>query len=557
MTEVYPTGDASTASPPPPVRGYPTDAPPPRSMSVPVDAPAPSPPLVNPPPPAVDAPAPSPPLIESPPSSPPAVDAPPSSSPSSPPAVDAPPSSSPSSPPAVDAPPPSPPPLVSPPTTSTSPPPASLNGGLPPWKLALIVGIGIGGLIVLVGVCISVILYRRKRRRLELGIYPPQGPKGMALGLAQNTFTYDELKIATDDFSNLHLLGQGGFGYVHRGVLSSGKVIAIKQLKAESRQGEREFQAEVEIISRIHHRHLVSLIGYCISGPHRILVYEFVPNGTLEFHLHGKDRPTMTWPMRMKIALGSARGLAYLHEECNPRIIHRDIKAANILLESNFEAKVADFGLAKFASDTDTHVFTRVMGTFGYLAPEYACSGNLTEKADVFSFGVVLLELIGGRRPVDITLPTDEHSLVNWARPFLTQALEDGNFDVIVDPKLNKDYVTEEMTQMIACSAACVHPSARQRPRMTQVVRALEGNLSLDDLNEGIMLGPTRVSSRCQSSYHDTSEDQEDSKKFGMMALETQEQATSEFGGHNSEDGLQPSINTNMVKDGRHASGGS
>ncbi|KAK3410698.1 hypothetical protein EUGRSUZ_J02675 [Eucalyptus grandis] len=236
---------------------------------------------------------------------------------------------------------------------------------LPPWKLALIVGIGIGGLIVLVGVCISVILYRRKRRRLELGSYPPQRPTGMALGLSQDTFTYEELKIATNGFSNLNLLGQGGFGYVHRGVLLSGKVVAIKQLKAESRQGEREFQAEVEIISRIHHRHLVELIGYCISGPHRILVYEFVPNSTLEFHLHGKDRPTMTWPMRMKIALGSARGLAYLHEECNPKIIHRDIKTANILLESNFEAKVADFGLAKFASDTDTHVSTRVMGTFG------------------------------------------------------------------------------------------------------------------------------------------------------------------------------------------------
>ncbi|XP_039159365.1 proline-rich receptor-like protein kinase PERK15 isoform X2 [Eucalyptus grandis] len=429
-----------------------------------------------------------------------------------------------------------PPPMASPPpssnsptpsTNSTSPPPASPKGRLPPWKLALIVGIGIGGLIVLVGVCIFVIFYRRKRRRLELGSNPPQRPNGMESGFSQNKFTYKEIKIATDDFSNLNLLGQGGFGHVHRGVLSCGKVVAIKQLKAGSRQGEREFQAEIEIISRIHHRHLVSLVGYCISGAHRILVYEFVPNSTLEFHLHGKDQPTMTWPIRMKIALGSAKGLAYLHEECNPRIIHRDIKAANILLESNFE--VADFGLAKFASDADTHVSTRVMGTFGYLAPDYATSGNLTEKADVFSFGVVLLELIKGRRPVDITLPSDEHSLVDWARPLLTQALEDGNFDVIVDPKLNKDYVTEEMTRMIACAAACVHHFARQRPRMTQVVRALEGNLSLNDLNEGIMLGPTRVSSRCQSSDHDTSEDQEDSKKFGMMALETQEQATSEF----------------------------
>ncbi|XP_039158981.1 proline-rich receptor-like protein kinase PERK2 [Eucalyptus grandis] len=266
-------------------------------------------------------------------------------------------------PPATPVPPPGnapsaspvPPPTASPPPSSNSPtpstystssPPASPlispNGGLPPWKLALIVGIGIGGLIVLVGLCIFVIINRRKRRRLDSGSCPPPGPKGMELGFAQNKFTYKEIKIATGHFSNFNLLGQGGFGYVHRGVLSSGKVVAIKQLKVGSRQGEREFQAEIEIISRIHHRHLVSLVGYCISGAHRILAYEFVPNSTLEFHLHGKDQPTMTWTIRMKIALGSAKGLAYLHEECNPKIIHRDIKVANILLESNFEAKSAN-----------------------------------------------------------------------------------------------------------------------------------------------------------------------------------------------------------------------
>ncbi|KAL3721000.1 hypothetical protein ACJRO7_005765 [Eucalyptus globulus] len=478
-------------------------------------------------------------------------------------------------------------------TNSTSPPPASLNGGLPPWKLALIVGIGIGGLIVLVGVCIFVILYRRKRRRLELGSYPPQGPNGptpsepfsititclvrpfsglspgMELGFSQNKFTYKEIKIATDDFSNLNLLGQGGFGYVHKGVLSSGKVVAIKQLKAGSRQGEREFQAEIEIISRIHHRHLVSLVGHCISGAHRILVYEFVPNSTLEFHLHGKDQPTMTWPIRMKIALGSAKGLAYLHEECNPRIIHRDIKAANILLESNFEAKVADFGLAKFASDADTHVSTRVMGTFGYLAPEYASSGYLTEKSDVFSFGVVLLELITGRRPVNRTRTFDEDSLVDWARPLLTEALEGDKFDAIVDPKLNKDYDTEELTRMIACAAACVRHSARHRPPMTQVVRALEGNLSLSNLKEGIMPAHSRVYNRCESSEYGTNKEQEDSTIFRMMALESQEQATSDFSCPYSEYDLQPYNSSSggqqtsqemdmgkMAEDGRHASEG-
>ncbi|XP_022860279.1 proline-rich receptor-like protein kinase PERK1 [Olea europaea var. sylvestris] len=203
--------------------------------------------------------------------------------------------------------------------------------------------------------------------------------------------------MATDGFSNANLLGQGGFGYVHRGVLPNGKKVAVKQLKSGSGQGEREFQAEVEIISRVHHKHLVSLVGYCITGTQRLLVYEFVPNNTLEFHLHGKGRPTMYWPTRLKIALGAAKGLAYLNEDCHPKIIHRYIKASNILLDFNFEAKVTDFGLAKFSSDTNTHISTRVMGTFGYLAPKYASSGKLTEKSDVFSFGVMLLELITGR----------------------------------------------------------------------------------------------------------------------------------------------------------------
>ncbi|XP_042977456.1 proline-rich receptor-like protein kinase PERK1 isoform X2 [Carya illinoinensis] len=253
---------------------------------------------------------------------------------------------------------------------------------------------------------------------------PPPHP-GMVLGFSKSTFTYDELAMATDGFADANLLGQGGFGYVHRGVLPNGKEVAIKQLKAGSGQGEREFQAEVEIISRVHHKHLVSLVGYCITGSQRLLVYEFVPNNTLEFHLHGKGRPTMDWSTRHKIALGSAKGLAYLHEDCHPKIIHRDIKAANILIDFKFEAKVADFGLAKVSSDTNTHVSTRVMGTFGYMAPEYASSGKLTDKSDVFSYGIMLLELITGRRPVDTTHSYMEDSLVDWARPLLTRALEE------------------------------------------------------------------------------------------------------------------------------------
>ncbi|KAK9055055.1 hypothetical protein SSX86_026135 [Deinandra increscens subsp. villosa] len=362
---------------------------------------------------------------------------------------------------------------------------------------------------------------------------------GLSLGFSKSTFTYEELAVATDGFSDANLLGQGGFGYVHKGVLPNGKDVAVKQLKVGSGQGEREFQAEVEIISRVHHKHLVSLVGYCISGSQRLLVYEFVPNNTMEFHLHDKNRPVMEFATRLRIALGSAKGLAYIHEDCNPKIIHRDIKAANILLDFSFEAKVADFGLAKITSDVATHVSTRVMGTFGYLAPEYASSGKLTEKSDVFSFGVMLLELITGRRPVDSANTFMDDSLVDWARPLLTRALEDGNFDSIIDPRLQRNYNHNEMARMLSCAAACVRHSARRRPKMSQVVRALEGDMSLSDLDDGIKPGHSSVYNG--SSDYDTAQYNEDMIKFRKMALGTQEYASSEYGRPASEYGLNPS----------------
>ncbi|KAL5220950.1 hypothetical protein ABZP36_025663 [Zizania latifolia] len=305
-------------------------------------------------------------------------------------------------------------------------------------------------------------------------------------------FTFEELHQITNGFSAQNLLGEGGFGPVYKGCLADGREVAVKKLKDGGGQGEREFHAEVEIISRVHHRHLVSLVGYCISEDQRLLVYDFVPNDTLHYHLHGRGMPVLEWSARVKIAAGSARGIAYLHEDCHPRIIHRDIKSSNILLDNNFEALVADFGLARLAMDAVTHVTTRVMGTFGYLAPEYASSGKVTEKSDVFSFGVVLLELVTGRKPVDASKPVGDESLVEWARPLLTQALETGNVGELVDPRLDKNFNEAEMFHMIEAAAACIRHSASRRPRMSQVVRVLD-SLADVDLTNGVQPGKSEM----------------------------------------------------------------
>ncbi|CAJ1973861.1 unnamed protein product [Sphenostylis stenocarpa] len=370
---------------------------------------------------------------------------------------------------------------------------------------------------------------------------PNHAPRA-TFGPVNGGFTYDEILVATNCFSESNLLGEGGFGYVYKGVLPCGKQIAVKQLKSGSQQGEREFQAEVETISRVHHKHLVELVGYCVTGAERMLVYEFVPNNTLEFHLHGEGGIFLGWTTRIKIALGSAKGLAYLHEDCNPAIIHRDIKASNILLDFKFEPKVSDFGLAKILPDTDgciSHLTTRVMGTFGYLAPEYASSGKLTDKSDVYSYGVMLLELITGRPPITAAGLRNE-SLVDWARPLLAQALQDDDFDNLVDPRLQKNFDSDEMVRLVTCAAACVRHSSRLRPRMSQIVGALEGVVSLTDLVGDVTPGHTTIYNWSNYLGYDANQYQQNMRSFNL-ALSSQKyssngysETTSAYGLHSS-----------------------
>ncbi|CAL5360369.1 unnamed protein product [Camellia sinensis] len=309
------------------------------------------------------------------------------------------------------------------------------------------------------------------------------GPTSASLSFASSiatfagsakTFSPSDIEIATDNFNASRIIGEGGFGRVYSGVLEDGTKVAVKVLKRDDQQGGREFLAEVEMLSRLHHRNLVKLIGICTEERSRCLVYELIPNGSVESHLHGIDKETaqLDWGERLKIAVGAARGLAYLHEDSSPRVIHRDFKSSNILLEYDFTPKVSDFGLARTAMDEENrHISTRVMGTFGYVAPEYAMTGHLLVKSDVYSYGVVLLELLTGKKPVDMSQPPGQENLVTWARPLLTS--KEG-LESIIDPSLGPDFPFDSIAKVAAIASTCVQPEVSHRPFMGEVVQALK-----------------------------------------------------------------------------------
>ncbi|GKC05254.1 probable serine/threonine-protein kinase [Tanacetum coccineum] len=287
-------------------------------------------------------------------------------------------------------------------------------------------------------------------------------------------YTLRELEAATNGLDDANVIGEGGYGIVYSGVLGDNTRVAVKNLLNNRGQAEREFKVEVEAIGRVRHKNLVRLLGYCVEGAYRMLVYEYVDNGNLDQWLHGDvgDVSPLTWSIRMNIIQGTAKGLAYLHEGLEPKVVHRDIKSSNILLDRQWNAKVSDFGLAKLLGSDTSYVTTRVMGTFGYVAPEYACTGMLTEKSDVYSFGILIMELITGRNPVDYGRPQGEVNLVEWLKTMV------GNrkADEVVDPKLPEMPSSKALKRILLVALRCVDPDAQKRPKMGHVLHMLEAD---------------------------------------------------------------------------------
>ncbi|TYJ33702.1 hypothetical protein E1A91_A05G121400v1 [Gossypium mustelinum] len=335
---------------------------------------------------------------------------------------------------------------------------------------ALIGGlVGGGGLLLL----ITLLLFwvRKSRNNMAVPQEDAEAPPELQGPL---TYTYKELNFATTNFSQQNKLGEGGFGEVYK----NGRVVAVKKLAiSKSEKVKAEFDTEVKLISNVHHRNLVRLVGCCSKGPELLLVYEFMPNGSLDKHLFGQGHGSLNWKQRFDIIVGTAKGLAYLHEEFHACIIHRDIKPSNILLDRDFQPKIADFGLVRLLPEDQTHLSTKFAGTFGYTAPEYAIHGQLSVKVDTYSFGVVVLEIISGLKNNETSLdPTAEFLLKRaWGLYQDNMAME------IVDRSLDpEEYDTDEMQRMIEIAFLCTQSSASLRPTMSEVVTMLRTVSSLE-----------------------------------------------------------------------------
>ncbi|KAJ6801716.1 putative LRR receptor-like serine/threonine-protein kinase isoform X2 [Iris pallida] len=343
--------------------------------------------------------------------------------------------------------------------------PTTNNGKI---SLGAIVGIVVSVCILILLLLLAILWIYLRRRNSERSEF-----KGLELQTGH--FSLKQIKAATRNFDPANKIGEGGFGPVYKGVLSDGSEIAVKQLSSKSNQGNREFVNEIGLVSALEHPNLVKLYGCCIEGNQLFLIYEYLENNSLARALFGPERSrlNLNWQTRRQICLGIAKGLTYLHEESTLKIVHRDIKSTNVLLDRDLKAKISDFGLAKLHEEENTHISTRIAGTFGYMAPEYAMRGYLTDKADVYSFGIVMLEIVSGTANSNYRPKEDMMCLVDWANILA----ERGSLLELVDPKLESNYSREEALQMLNLVLLCTNPSPSARPLMSTVVSMLEGKI--------------------------------------------------------------------------------
>lgn len=383
---------------------------------------------------------------------------------------------------------------------------SALHSGRPRrHKLAMV----IGAIIVLISLLIfgfGLYLWWRQRHNQQLFFDVKDGHhEEITIGNSKK-FSFRELQIATENFSSKNLLGQGGFGNVYKGYLQDGTAVAVKRLKDGSTSGgAKQFQTEIEMISLAVHRNLLKLYGFCMTATEKLLVYPYMSNGSVASRL--KVTPVLDWGLRKNIALGAARGLLYLHEQCDPKIIHRDVKAANILLDENFEAVVGDFGLAKLLDHQDSHVTTAVRGTVGHIAPEYLSTGQSSEKTDVFGFGILLLELITGHRALEFGKAANQKgAILDWVK----KVHQGKKLDILVDKDLKNNYDIIELEEIIQVALLCTQYLPAYRPKMSEVVRMLEGDGLAERWEASQKNEPTKYRSHELSSserYSDLTDD--------------------------------------------------
>ncbi|XVE85660.1 hypothetical protein DITRI_Ditri17bG0108500 [Diplodiscus trichospermus] len=364
-------------------------------------------------------------------------------------------------------------------------------------KIALAFGSSLGCICLLILGFGFLLWWRQKHNKQIFFDINDQHREEVCLGNLKR-FHFKEVQVATNNFSSKNLVGKGGFGNVYKGYLQDGTVVAVKRLKdGNAIGGEIQFQTEVEMISLAVHRNLLRLYGFCMTATERLLVYPYMSNGSVASRL--KAKPALDWGTRKRIALGAARGLLYLHEQCDPKIIHRDVKAANILLDDYYEAIVGDFGLAKLLDHRDSHVTTAVRGTVGHIAPEYLSTGQSSEKTDVFGFGILLLELISGLRALEFGKTANQKgAMLDWVR----KIHQEKKLEMLVDKDLKNNYDRIELEEMVQVALLCTQYLPSQRPKMSEVVRMLEG----DGLADKWEASQRAEATRCRGNEFSSSE---------------------------------------------------